>query len=61
MKRDGLRCTLCGQTADDGVKLVVDHIKPVSKGGLTEMENLRTLCDRCNSGKSDLWDENGLN
>lgn len=53
LKRDGFRCTLCGATAADGAKLVVDHIVPIAKGGKTEMSNLRTLCDRCNLGKSD--------
>ena len=53
MRRDNFRCVLCGATADDGVKLHVDHIFPVSRGGKTEMSNLRTLCERCNMGKSD--------
>ena len=61
MKRDHFRCTICGRTADDGVTLHVDHIKPVSKGGKTEMSNLRTLCDYCNLGKSDKYDPNGMN
>ena len=53
LKRDGFRCQICGATAADGVKLHVDHIVPIAKGGKTEPSNLRTLCDRCNSGKSD--------
>lgn len=53
MKRDGFRCQICGATAKEGAKLHVDHIIPVSKGGKTVMNNLRTLCDRCNLGKSD--------
>jgi len=53
LSRDGFRCQICGATADDGYKLHVDHILPVSKGGKTEMSNLRTLCERCNMGKSD--------
>ena len=61
MKRDGFRCVLCGASADDGVKLHVDHIIPVSKGGKTTIENLRTLCDRCNTGKRDKYDPSGLN
>ena len=61
MKRDGFRCVLCGRTADDGVKLHVDHILPVSKGGKTVISNLRTLCEDCNLGKSDKYDEYGLN
>lgn len=60
-KRDGFRCTLCGAMQSDGVKLVVDHIKPVAKGGSSDMSNLRTLCNRCNWGKSDKYDESGLN
>ncbi len=53
LKRDGFKCQICGSSASDGVKLHVDHIIPVSKGGKTELKNLRTLCDRCNMGKSD--------
>lgn len=52
LKRDNFRCQICGSTAQDEVKLHVDHIIPVSKGGLTIESNLRTLCDRCNMGKS---------
>ena len=51
LTRDKHRCTICGATQQDGVKLHVDHICPVSKGGKTELSNLRTLCDRCNLGK----------
>lgn len=61
LKRDGFRCTICGATAQDGVKLHVDHIFPVSKGGRTVMSNLRTLCDRCNLGKKDKYEFGGLN
>ena len=62
LKRDGFRCQLCGRTAkDDGVKLHVDHILPVSKGGQTTPENLRTLCQDCNLGKGDKYDEDGIN
>lgn len=61
LKRDDFRCVLCGRTTDDGVKLHVDHIKPVSKGGKTKKSNLRTLCDSCNLGKSDKYDASGIN
>lgn len=53
LKRDNFRCQICGSTAQDGVKLHIDHIVPVSKGGHTTADNLRVLCDRCNLGKSD--------
>lgn len=61
MKRDGFRCVLCGATAQDGVKLHVDHIIPVSKGGKTTMSNLRTLCEQCNMGKRNKYDPYGKN
>ena len=61
MKRDGFRCVLCGASANDGVELHVDHIKPIAKGGKTEMSNLRTLCSRCNMGKRDKYDPYGPN
>lgn len=53
LRRDGFRCQICGATQEDGVKLHVDHIIPVAKGGKTEYGNLRTLCEECNRGKSD--------
>lgn len=51
MHRDGFKCQLCGRSAKDGAILHVDHIVPVSKGGKTEKNNLRILCDQCNLGK----------
>ena len=51
LKRDGHRCRGCGATSEVEV-LHVDHIIPVSKGGTTDMENLQTLCQTCNLGKS---------
>jgi hypothetical protein len=53
MRRDNFACVLCGQGADDGIKLEVDHIHPRSKGGGNEESNLRTLCFDCNRGKRD--------
>lgn len=61
MKRDQFRCCICGISAQEGAKLHVDHILPVSRGGKTELNNLRTLCDRCNLGKRDKYDEWGPN
>ena len=56
MQRDGFCCVLCGASKKDGVKLHVDHIVPIAKGGKSTMNNLRTLCDRCNLGKRDKYD-----
>jgi 5-methylcytosine-specific restriction endonuclease McrA len=50
---DALRCRMCGRKAPE-VVLHIDHIRPVSRGGLTEERNLMTLCRDCNIGKSNL-------
>ena len=52
LKRDNYRCCICGISSKEGAKLHIDHIIPVSKGGKTVMDNLQTLCERCNMGKS---------
>ena len=59
--RDHRRCAICGRSAKDGAVLHIDHIKPVSKGGKTEINNLRVLCDRCNLGKGDSFNPRGFN
>lgn len=61
MKRDNFRCVLCGASANEGAKLHIDHILPVSRGGKTEPSNLRTLCDRCNLGKGAKYNPYGPN
>lgn len=45
------RCVLCGEDGSEH-RLEVDHIVPRSKGGTNDLENLQTLCRRCNGGKS---------
>lgn len=53
LTRDGWKCLSCGRSArEDGVLLEVDHIIPRSKGGSNDIENLQTLCKKCNIGKS---------
>lgn len=54
MSRDSFKCCFCGASPakDPSVELHVDHIKPWSKGGITELDNLQTLCSKCNQGKS---------
>jgi 5-methylcytosine-specific restriction endonuclease McrA len=57
--RDNWRCVSCGR---DPVKheavLHVDHVLPRSKGGLDDLDNLQTLCERCNLGKGARDDTN---
>jgi hypothetical protein len=55
LKRDNYRCAKCGASPsnDHQVELEVDHIYPVAKGGVNALENLQTLCRKCNQGKKD--------
>lgn len=56
MQRDNFKCCACGASPakDPSVVLHVDHIIPWAKGGETSLQNLQTLCSKCNLGKSDL-------
>jgi hypothetical protein len=56
MRRDRFCCCQCGASPalSLGTVLVVDHIIPWSQGGTTTLDNLQTLCEPCNGGKSDL-------
>ena len=52
-ERDNYTCKCCGLSVKEEPNLLleIDHIIPVSKGGLTTEENLQTLCWRCNRSK----------
>lgn len=54
-KRDNYTCCICGNSVEKEPNLLleIDHIIPISKGGLTEESNLQTLCWKCNRAKSD--------
>jgi len=56
MKRDNFSCRACGASPalKPGLMLHVDHIKAWSLGGETIEENLQTLCEACNQGKSNV-------
>ena len=56
MKRDNFKCKNCGRSpaADPTIILNVDHIKAWANDGKTVLENLQTLCSKCNIGKSNL-------
>lgn len=64
IKKYDRRCMCCGATPEDvaldgtPVRLVVDHIKPLSKHWELRLSpsNLQILCDECNMGKG-AWDE----
>ena len=60
--RNGYTCQVCGAGAGDPnpldptktLRLHVDHVVPVSKGGTDDDSNLRVLCSACNEGRKDL-------
>ena len=46
-RRDGFKCARCGAVE----QLVLDHVTPVSLGGITSAENPQLLCSACNREK----------
>ncbi len=56
VRRDNFTCRICGRNLvlHPGLELQVDHVVPWEQGGETVLDNLQTLCARCNRGKSNL-------
>ena len=52
-RRDNFTCQKCGLSIADEKHLLleIDHIIPISKGGITTENNLQTLCWKCNRSK----------
>ena len=52
-ERDDYTCQLCGLSsyAERNLLLEIDHVMPLSKGGITTESNLQTLCWKCNRSK----------
>ena len=50
VRRDNQTCQVCGRVLKDR-EIVIDHVIPFSKGGPTQEENLRVLCEDCNRKK----------
>lgn len=47
--RDTCKCRYCDTQIMNKKDLTLDHIIPISKGGLSLPENLVVACDRCNT------------
>jgi len=56
MRRDNFKCKKCGRSpaTDPTIILHVDHKKAWANSGETVLENLQTLCSKCNIGKGNL-------
>jgi hypothetical protein len=54
LQRDHHKCVICGRSPakDPSVELHVDHIIPVSKGGLTTADNLQVVPAKWDRSKS---------
>lgn len=65
MARAGYRCQQCGVLATPGerrfmdgewvavggIRLQVDHVVPIARGGTNVLGNLQALCGPCNNAK----------
>ena len=52
IKKTGNKC-LCCEKSGDAIKLTIDHIVPISKGGENNIDNIQPLCLSCNASKGD--------
>ncbi|MHB8416797.1 MAG: HNH endonuclease [Myxococcales bacterium] len=51
--RDQVPCCFCGKQL--GFKeATIEHVRPLSRGGTWEMENLRISCSPCNSARGNM-------
>lgn len=51
-RRDRHLCAYCGQVWSES-DLTIDHVNPVSRGGVHRWENALTACRGCNQAKAD--------
>lgn len=51
VQRDGYRCRYCGKEIEDISEIHIDHIIPISQGGLDVPENKVVACRDCNLKK----------
>lgn len=58
---DNFTCYICEEVLspdtphDNPKSLSIDHVVPLSKGGLDERDNVRTACLACNRDKNDMF------
>jgi len=50
----GWKCWICGDPVTPG-RYHLDHVKPINKGGMDCLSNIRPACGHCNQSKQDRW------
>ena len=53
INKNGAICALCGKPIEMMKDCTIDHIIPISKGGLTTIENCQLAHKNCNVKKGD--------
>jgi 5-methylcytosine-specific restriction protein A len=53
LERDAGLCQVCREDGTVTTANIVDHIKPKSQGGTDDEDNLRVICKRHHSAKTD--------
>lgn len=53
INKNGAICAICGRAIKDMNDCTLDHIIPVSKGGLTTIDNCQLAHFKCNIEKGD--------
>ena len=51
INKNGATCALCGKPIETMKDCTIDHIIPISKGGLTTIENCQLAHKKCNARK----------
>ena len=51
INKNGATCALCGKPIETVKDCTIDHIVPISKGGLTTIENCQLAHRNCNQRK----------
>ena len=59
LRRDNYICQLCNKPIPDD-KINFDHIIPWSKGGSSDENNIRILCEECNKKRGNSFEEQYL-
>jgi len=54
LERDNYKCVVCGRGRESGMELHIDHIKPMSRGGTSDLSNAQVLCSKHNFIKKNL-------